>query len=212
VKILSHRGYWKSPQEKNSIAAFERSFRLGYGTETDIRDLSGSLVISHDPPQSADALLADIFFRLHHRFDPGLPLALNVKADGLQRLLGEAMGRYSMTNAFVFDMSVPDMLQWAKCGISYYTRHSDLEPEPSCYDRAAGVWLDAFHGDWWDMDVVARHLDNGKQVCVVSPELHGRSREAVWEMLAACSLKNAAGLMICTDFPEDAKRALASDN
>ena len=39
--ILSHRGYWLQTEEKNSRKAFERSFFMGFGTETDIRyDLS----------------------------------------------------------------------------------------------------------------------------------------------------------------------------
>lgn len=33
--ILSHRGYWKETHEKNLPIAFERSFSLGFGTETD---------------------------------------------------------------------------------------------------------------------------------------------------------------------------------
>ena len=49
--ILSHRGYWKSEKERNQEVAFHRSFDLGYGTETDIRDIQGKLVISHDMPQ-----------------------------------------------------------------------------------------------------------------------------------------------------------------
>ena len=30
--ILSHRGYWKSEEERNQEVAFHRSFDLGYGT------------------------------------------------------------------------------------------------------------------------------------------------------------------------------------
>ncbi|EIP3086535.1 hypothetical protein ACTK3A_001677 [Campylobacter jejuni] len=41
MKILSHRGYWKNKQEKNSITAFNRSFLNSYGLETDLRDMGG---------------------------------------------------------------------------------------------------------------------------------------------------------------------------
>ncbi|BDM05064.1 hypothetical protein THJ046_08940 [Campylobacter jejuni] len=41
MKILSHRGYWKNKQEKNSITAFDRSFLNSYGLETDLRDMGG---------------------------------------------------------------------------------------------------------------------------------------------------------------------------
>jgi len=39
--VISHRGYWKELAEKNRPIAFERSFALGFGTETDIRDYKG---------------------------------------------------------------------------------------------------------------------------------------------------------------------------
>ena len=45
--ILSHRGYWKDAR-KNSVDAFKASFVREFGTETDIRDYNGELVISHD--------------------------------------------------------------------------------------------------------------------------------------------------------------------
>ena len=37
--IISHRGYWKDAAEKNRPVAFARSFDLGYGTETDVREM-----------------------------------------------------------------------------------------------------------------------------------------------------------------------------
>ena len=51
--VLSHRGYWKTPAEKNTAAAFRRSFDLGFGTETDVRDRGGELVIATTRPAAA---------------------------------------------------------------------------------------------------------------------------------------------------------------
>jgi glycerophosphoryl diester phosphodiesterase len=45
MKIMSHRGYWRGEDEKNTTTAFSRSFDLGFGTETDVRDALGQLVI-----------------------------------------------------------------------------------------------------------------------------------------------------------------------
>ena len=50
MKILSHRGFWREVAEKNKLVAFDYSFSLGFGTETDVRDFGGELVISHDIP------------------------------------------------------------------------------------------------------------------------------------------------------------------
>ena len=58
--ILSHRGYWKSEEERNQEVAFHRSFDLGYGTETDIRDIQGKLVISHDMPQGNEITFEEL--------------------------------------------------------------------------------------------------------------------------------------------------------
>lgn len=205
--ILSHRGYWRTAAEKNTSAAFERSFSLGFGTETDLRDCSRQLVIAHDPP-GPDALPAAAFLAMHARWaqKQRLPLALNVKADGLQDLLLGVVGSAMPADAFVFDMSIPDTLHWLRRGVPVFVRHSDVEPEPVLYAPAAGVWLDAFHDDWWDAAVVQRHLDAGKRVCVVSPELHRREPRRAWDRLAA--LSSAPGLMLCTDEPELAMEAL----
>ena len=46
--ILSHRGWWKTRAERNMRDAFVRSFDAGFGTETDLRDICGKIVISHD--------------------------------------------------------------------------------------------------------------------------------------------------------------------
>lgn len=205
--ILSHRGYWRAAAEKNTPAAFARSFHLGFGTETDLRDLAGQLVVAHDPAP-AGALPAEVLFGVYHGVGADLPLALNVKADGLHKLLPPLLERFAVTNYFVFDMSVPDALGWLKIGAPTFTRHSDVEPHPPYYARAAGVWLDGFAGDWWTPDTVRTHLDAGKRVCVVSPDLHGRDPRAAWDALAASDVRTHPDLMLCTDRPEDAKAVL----
>ncbi|MCE9608430.1 MAG: hypothetical protein K8U03_26400 [Planctomycetia bacterium] len=204
MRILSHRGYWKSSDEKNSPAAFERSFEFGFGTETDLRDCLGRLKVSHDPPQ-ADALAAETLFQLYRSADRDLPLALNIKSDGLQRLLPPLLAEYSITNYFLFDMAVPDAIAWLRLGLPTFTRQSEVEREPAFYDQAAGVWLDGFFGDWWTSEIISRHLKADKQVCLVSPELHGRESQEAWERLAAAPFRGDPRLMLCTDRPESAK-------
>lgn len=212
MRILSHRGFWRSPAEKNTPEAFARSFASGFGTETDIRDLDGELVIAHDPPRRG-AMPAEEFLAGHAARDAALPLALNVKADGLQGLLVPLLRRFAPLEAFVFDMSVPDMLQWLRTDVPVFTRLSDVEPEPLMADRCAGVWLDAFHSDWWEAGTVARQIDAGRRVCIVSPDLHRREHRPVWERLARASdLVDSDAVMLCTDFPQDAREFFESGN
>ena len=205
MKILSHRGFWLSEDEKNNPNAFVRSFASGFGTETDLRDLNGQLVIAHNPAE-AGAMMAEVFFRLHAEHDAALPLALNIKADGLQKMVRELLEKMSPLDAFVFDMSIPDTLHWLNAGVPVFTRHSDIEPEPLLAESCAGIWLDAFRSDWWDTDTIRRHLDAGRRVCIVSPELHHRHYLPVWDRLAAASdLLDSSEMMICTDHPQRAK-------
>jgi hypothetical protein len=205
MEIISHRGYWKHDSEKNTVIAFERSFDMGFGTEADFRDFNRSLVISHDPP-GFGALSANKFFQSLALRDLSLPVALNVKADGLQGILKDEIDRYGIENYFLFDMAVPDAILSIKKGLRVFTRQSDVEAHPCFYEEAAGVWMDAFKDDkWLTADVIQRHLGSGKQVCVVSPELHGRDHMPFWERMINSTVVNQPGVMLCTDFPEDAK-------
>jgi hypothetical protein len=215
MQFLSHRGYWHAPQEKNTELAFARSFGLGFGTETDVRDLDGQLVISHDPPR-AGALPLGRFLDLYMRHGHDVPLALNVKSDGIESLLGDELGRRGITNYFVFDMSVPDTLRYLRRGMSFYTRQSEHEPTPALYQACSGVWMDAFAGEWYGADDIAGHLAAGKSVCLVSPELHGRDPVGLWRQIGAWLGSGAIGaggdhdrIMLCTDHPERARAVVA---
>lgn len=207
MQILSHRGYWKSPSEKNLPVAFERSFSLGYGTETDLRDSNLSIVISHDMPGKG-CLTALEMLAIYKRHDSNLPLALNIKSDGLQQSLAALLSEYHIENYFLFDMSIPDALVSLKHGLKCFTRQSEYEPEPAFYDQACGVWIDGFHSAWWDENLIKRHLDAGKQVCLVSPDLHKRPHRECWEDIANWQIRNHPDFMLCTDFPEDATETL----
>jgi hypothetical protein len=200
MMILSHRGFWRSPEEKNLPVAFERTIADGFGTETDVRDLAGQLVVSHDPALPG----AQPWSELLDLFDgTGLPLAVNIKADGLSGALAQAFAGRDI-DWFAFDMSGPETFRYAAAGLPYLTRHSDIETVPVMYEQAAGVWLDAFSAIWFDRSVIEGHLARGKRVCIVSPELHGRDPDTLWPLLEG--LKAPEGhLMLCTDLPDRAR-------
>jgi len=203
--ILSHRGYWKDASEKNTRIAFERSFTLGFGTETDVRDHDGQLVISHDMADSS-AIPVEEFFAIYQAAGRRLPLALNIKADGLQQELKRLLLAHDIQEYFVFDMAVPDGLLYARQGFQTYTRNSEFEISPAYYDLAGGVWLDEFEGHWITDAVIEAHLAKGKSLCIVSPDLHKRDNAQEWKHYR--ELEKSIGhnrLMLCTDFPEQAQ-------
>lgn len=204
MKVLSHRGIWTSNSEKNTYSAFVNSFRLGFGTETDVRDYMGELVISHDIPKGREISLLN-FLKLAETFvdkDP-ITLALNIKADGLAIKIDEILKQFHNLDCFIFDMSVPDTRAYFDEGSCIFTRMSEVEQTPVWLDKSSGVWLDAFEEDWYDVNLVQSLLLLGKRVCIVSPELHGRDYKYLWQCIY--ELKNHSDLMICTDFPLRAK-------
>jgi hypothetical protein len=203
MRIISHRGYWKDSTEKNTSIAFERSFSLSLGTETDVRDYMGSLVISHDIA-NGNCMVVDDFFSIYKQYNPPLALALNIKADGLYKQLHKLLEQHNIVDYFVFDMSVPDTVGYIKKGIRFYTRQSEYELYPAFYDDCAGIWLDAFHNTWYSNKLILDHLDKNKQVAIVSSELHKRDHIGLWEQLKKGGLHHANDVLLCTDIPEEA--------
>jgi hypothetical protein len=205
MEIISHRGLWLNATEKNTPAAFTRAFSAGFGVETDIRDLSGQLVISHDMPTGGEMAL-DSFFELYATHSSSATLALNIKADGLQQGLRKSIDRFGIKNYFLFDLSVPNLLQATRSGLHCYSRESEHERPPlSLYSECGGVWMDCFDSDWIDESAIENHLAAGKKVCVVSPELHQRPHLQSWKKYRSTALRAGRQLMLCTDFPNEAK-------
>ena len=205
MKIISHRGFWHTPSEKNTETAFCRSFELGFGTETDVRDSMGELVISHDTPRGGEMSLIDLLSLLGGNEHL---LAINIKSDGLAKLLSESMTEYNRANWFVFDMSVPDMRDHFAAGNPVFARMSEVEQEPAWFDRIEGVWLDSFENEWFDSTFISSLIHKGKRVCVVSSELHGRDYSILWSKLLPLSTEDQ--LILCTDFPGKAKEYFES--
>lgn len=199
--VISHRGYWKTADEKNTNIAFHRSFDLGFGTETDVRDCKGELVISHDMPLGHEISLDKFLDVLAER---NLPLAVNIKSDGLAVELGQVMRKRQVSDWFVFDMAVPDMRSHLDAGNPVFTRMSDIEPAPAYLNESQGIWLDMFNSQWYDTTVIKSLLNRNKRVCIVSSELHGKDPFDLWSSLYAVA--DHPCLLLCTDEPELASR------
>lgn len=203
--ILAHRGFWTQPEEKNSRTAFIRSFENEFGVETDIRDSAEKLFISHDMAKGNEMTVED-FLELYNYYSSLTPLALNIKADGLFKSMAELLIRNKIDNYFFFDMSLPDALGYVKAGLAIFSRQSEFEQEPYLYKEAKGIWLDEFHEHWIDEKIIQQHLAAKKKICIVSPELHKRNYKDEWEHYKYITYKfGLENLMLCTDFPADAK-------
>ena len=201
MKILSHRGYWNESIEKNSLVAFTRSLELRFGLETDVRDCAGRLVVSHDMPSGSEMGLDRVISLFH---DTDFTLAVNIKADGMAARLKSAFSSCNVKSWFAFDMSIPDMRSYLDEKLPVFARVSEVEREPAWIEEVSGIWLDSFNADQYDISRISKFLEDGKLVCVVSPELHRWSYEPLWDAIKP--LSDQAGLMLCTDYPEEAWR------
>lgn len=203
MEIISHRGFWQTAQEKNTKAAFQRSFDSGYGTETDVRDRLGDLVISHDPAVGGEMLFEE-FLKLAANTMP--TLALNVKSDGISQRISETLHQMKYQNYFVFDMSGPEFLAYKKAGHPTFTRVSEFEKPDLAKVAAAGVWLDAFENDEWRVEWLLQNILPNGRVAIVSPELHGRAHRDFWSALKLSNVHSRQDVLLCTDLPDEASK------
>lgn len=209
LQVLAHRGLWYEEKEHNTTIACERALALGFGIEIDVRDAQGMLMVAHDIGDARAYPFSDLC-RLLRQY-PLCPVAINIKSCGLQPLLKSVLEEFGIRNYFTFDMSVPDLLNNLRSGITSFTRQSEYEPEPVLYAESRGVWMDMFETDWVTGEVVLEYLKSGKDVAVVSPELHKRDYHLIWKKLmdilqVSGILENGATLYLCTDHPQEAKR------
>lgn len=201
MKILAKRGLWNTLEERNTKLAIFRAFDHGYGIETDLRDYCGELVISHDVADETCPKVSDIF-QYYKNHKVGTTLALNVKADGIQKMLKELLDEYDITNYFMFDMSAPEMVVYHKQNFRFFTRQSEIEMVPIMYDKADGIWMDEWEKGWITADLIKKHLSNHLQMGIISPEVHGRDHIPLWNILKEIKSDD---VMLCTDKVKEAE-------
>lgn len=198
MEILAHRGLWNKIEEKNTMSSLTRAFEHGMGIETDVRDDRGELVISHDIPNE-DCILLERLLEEYRKRGFHQPLAINIKADGLQDKIAKLIVKYEISRYFVFDMSIPEMVQYRKAGIRFFCRSSDIESECVLYKDASGVWVDSFYQkDWISAEKIRKFIEDHKEVGIISPEIHGFNEEKLWKEIKLMSAEGME-LMLCTD-------------
>ena len=203
MKLLCHRGYWIKNVDQNGLESFKRAISNGYGIETDIRDCDGELVISHNPPLKLGGIKLSDFLKLYSCSKARSTLALNIKSDGLHEKLKSTLDEYGVTNYFVFDMSVPDTLGYSLLNMPFAVRLSEFEDASRLLAKAKYVWLDAFEGEWYSVELIERLIAQGKHVAIVSPELHKRPHAALWMRLK--TIRDMGRLYLCTDLINEAE-------
>lgn len=202
-RIIAHRGLWSERSEQNTPSALIASLSCGFGLETDLRDLLGQVVISHDPPVGSEIAFVDFLSDAAGVSGAG-PLALNVKADGLAEMFA-VMSALDGLDHFFFDMAFPDMRHYVERSLPIAVRLSEYEwyrggflenlPQGSAY------WVDGLTTDWWLTGPGFDAIADKSRVYLVSPEVHGRDPYATWNWFAE-RVRSGQDLFLCTDHPK----------
>lgn len=205
MKLIAHRGLWKDRSVTNTFGAFESAFRNGLGIETDLRSFSGKLYLSHDPIETPERNMRfEDLLDLSSKYSR-LPLFLNIKEDGLLDFLTPFLNRIEKMPIIFFDMSVPELIRYAKVFPSSHlcTRLSEFEPVPAAIELCDWIWVDGFY-----RDIGLENLRNLSQTyqknwAFVSPELHGRGVQPFWSKLEEAHWLPQDRTFLCTDLAEE---------
>jgi hypothetical protein len=208
MEYIAHRGLWFEQKEKNTLTALYRGLDEGYGLETDVRDLSGELVISHDVPTAETAVPFEQLLSYYANKGCTSTLAINIKSDGLQERLSQLLLKYNIGSYFVFDMSVPDTLGYLNKNMRTFIRRSEIEHHPELSLLSQGIWLDELIAPWVGSETITAQASSSNALCIVSPELHNREHLLQWEAIKQAIEKkcDSSKLLLCTDIPHKAER------
>lgn len=200
--ILAHRGYWLQKAEENTMDAFRKAFKNGFGVETDVRNFNEQLVLSHNIPKAGCTGFIE-FAEEYAKDGKKLPLALNVKADGMQQMLKDILFHYEIDHYFMFDMSVPEQIVYIRDGFHTFSRQSEYEQEIVMYGHVEGIWMDEFESPWITEEIIANHLANGKRLGIISSEIHNQDTDRLWHIIEP--FRDSENVMLCTDEPMKAR-------
>lgn len=170
------------------------------GVEVDIRSDGGRLVIHHDPFAEGEE-----FDRWIDHYRHGT-LILNVKEEGLEGRLQAIMGDRGIDRFFFLDQSFPFLIRTARQGerrsAVRVSEYESVETALAVAPLVDWAWVDCFSRFPLDRISAARLVEAGLKLCVVSPELQGRSADEIdilRELLAAEDIQADA---VCTKRPD----------
>ncbi|MBF0136923.1 MAG: hypothetical protein H7833_05200 [Magnetococcus sp. DMHC-1] len=172
-----------------------------YGIEMDIRSQGSHLVLHHDPFQPGEAL-TDWIQDYRHAL-----LILNVKEEGLEEPVLAIMRERNIDNFFFLDQSFPFLMRTVRRGERRCAaRVSEFESVATALSLAGQidwVWVDCFTRFPLDRTDYHRLREAGLRLCLVSPELQGRTDTQ--EIMQMRTLLDHNGMFmdaVCTKYPD----------
>ena len=192
MKLIRHR--------RNTIEEL-RSTPPEFGIEIDIRSHGSDLMLHHDV-----FTVGDTFDKWLKEFHHGT-LILNVKEEGLEDACLERMRRFGIDDFFFLDQSFPFLIKTARTGEKRcavrISEFESIDTVLALQGMVNWVWVDCFTHFPLDASQADRLRQAGFQLCLVSPELQGRTGEepvkAMRPLLDELGIRCEA---VCTKTPE----------
>ncbi|KGG02843.1 hypothetical protein EU99_1805 [Prochlorococcus marinus str. MIT 9321] len=169
---------------------------LSCGVEIDIRTENNNFILAHDPFQKGENLIKWLEY-FEHKI-----LILNVKEEGLEKDLLKIMKKFSIKDFFFLDQSFPFLVKTSFSGESRTAiRFSEFESIENAYKLARKidwVWVDFFNKfplEFTQFKILKKY---GYKICIVSPELQGKSFEIVKDLKDYLKINRIKPDAICT--------------
>ena len=218
--ILAHRGNLRGPDKarENTYETCSEAMKAGFGLEIDLRrDAKGRWYVSHDPASWRKETSLDRFIPLFGGH-PDLPIAVNVKElESVRELAGLLVSGAFGRRAFLFDFELLEpktpgrsqALVRSAASTSTAALAGRISDRNETVEQCLGipaehVWADEFDAEWLRSMHIEQVRNAGRQVWVVSPELHNHGlaeAKARWRSFAEWKVDG-----VCTDFAVEAAK------
>jgi len=148
-----------------------------FGVELDLRDGDyKQLHLQHDPYFRGECFESYLKSYNHKT------MILNIKSERIEPLCIEFMEKYSIQSYFFLDTNLPmiHLLNTKHNNNNIACRFSEFEPIESYRSikhMIQWVWCDCFTSQPLTRDIYDEIKKDGTKICIVSPELQGRSQE-----------------------------------
>lgn len=180
-----------------------------YGVEVDIRSYGEKMIIHHDPFMEGESF--DTWLAVYRHGT----LVLNVKEEGLETRLIALMITHGISDYFFLDQSFPFLVKWSKAGehrcAVRVSEFESIETALILAGKVNWVWVDCFTHFPLSGEDAKRLKSAGFKLCLVSPELQGRSADTeIPQLIALLHERGILADAVCTKRPdlwEQASRA-----
>jgi len=155
-----------------------KSVSKEHGVEIDIHAYKDILTLHHDP------FIEGVNFEDWLKFYNHKFLILNIKEEGIEERVLEAVNKHNIKDFFMLDLSFPALMKLVKKGEERIaTRVSDYESVQSALllkNKVKWIWIDLFNKKFPILESDCKLLqDSGFKLCLVSPELHPDNNENI---------------------------------